>query len=261
MPFRYGSRGQGRAARPHGTPRPGSDAHGWCRRCPPAGRPSPAPGRSRRPVPQPLAPTAWIPSTRVVVGPGDDAHETLLRRLGQRAAIGGEGVMAELDLLGVARLGRRQADRDDLRAGEADRRDGHRLEAAAPAGDELATMAPCAMARCASIGPPATSPTAQTLRMEVAQRPSMRMKGPPWPGPAPPARSPWCRAGGPPRPASGIRGVRSRAAVHRPSTRSAAPSSSTAAPLGRGEDVDGEALHAAQHRPRQLVGSQAGRMR
>ena len=41
-----------------------------------------------------------------------------------------------------------------------------------------ATISPCAMARWASIGSPVTSPTAQTLRIEVAHRSSTRIKGP-----------------------------------------------------------------------------------
>ena len=41
-----------------------------------------------------------------------------------------------------------------------------------------ATISPCAMARWASIGSPVTSPTAQTLRIEVAERSSTRMNGP-----------------------------------------------------------------------------------
>ena len=36
-------------------------------------------------------PTAWMPSTRCVVGARDDAHEAVLVGHGQRAAIGGEG--------------------------------------------------------------------------------------------------------------------------------------------------------------------------
>ena len=41
-----------------------------------------------------------------------------------------------------------------------------------------ATISPCAIARCASIGSPVTSPIAQTLRIEVAERSSMRRNGP-----------------------------------------------------------------------------------
>ena len=41
-----------------------------------------------------------------------------------------------------------------------------------------ATISPCAMARCASIGSPVTSPIAQTLRIEVRHWSSMRMNAP-----------------------------------------------------------------------------------
>ncbi len=41
-----------------------------------------------------------------------------------------------------------------------------------------ATIAPCAIARWASIGSPVTSPIAQTLRIEVAHWASMRTNGP-----------------------------------------------------------------------------------
>ena len=81
----------------------------------------------------------------------------------------------------MRRLGRvgRQAHRDDLGVGEADRGDraDGRRRASCPAMIS-ATISPCAMARWASIGSPVTSPTAQTLRIEVAQRSSMRTNGP-----------------------------------------------------------------------------------
>jgi hypothetical protein len=62
-----------------------------------------------------------MPSTRLVVGAGHDAHETVLGCHGHRAAIGGERELAELDIVALrARFGRRQSSADDLRIGEAD---------------------------------------------------------------------------------------------------------------------------------------------
>ena len=60
--------GAGRApsARPPGTPRTGWGGRGRWRRRPRAARPSRAPARRRRTARRPPAPTAWMPSTRLL---------------------------------------------------------------------------------------------------------------------------------------------------------------------------------------------------
>ena len=127
---------------------------------------------------------------------------------------------------GLARLLGREADGDDLRIGEADGRDRHaaRRRRRWPAMIS-ATISPCAMARWASIGSPVRSPTAQTLRIEVAQRSSIRTNGAVHRrGRAVRARSPSCRRAGRPRRGACRPGC-ARSAPSGCAIRSASPSS------------------------------------
>ena len=78
---------------------------------------------------------------------------------------------------GGARGVGREADGDDLRVGEADGGDRDGVEPRRWPAMISATIAPCAMARCASIGSPVRSPTAQTLSIDVAQRSSIAHEG------------------------------------------------------------------------------------
>ena len=114
-----------------------------------------------------------------------------------------------------------------------------------------ATIRPCAMARCASIGSPARSPTAQTLRIEVAQRvvdpderPVHGQVEPSSPKPVVQGRRPTVTrmvSAGIARSAPSAAGDPQRRAIRRQAAR-----------LGGGQHRDAQALHPAQHRARQL---------
>ena len=99
---------------------------------------------------------------QMVVGARDDAHETVLAEHRHGAAVGGKGNSADLDLAAERpRLFRRQPGCDHFRIGEADGRECSACPSCACGPATIsATISPCAMARCASIGSPVTSPMA-----------------------------------------------------------------------------------------------------
>ena len=79
----------------------------------------------------------------MIVGARDDAHEALVVLQRHGAAVGAERKMADADLAmrGLGGVGRKPHG-DDLRVGEADRRNGDAVEGALPPGDDLGDHSP-----------------------------------------------------------------------------------------------------------------------
>ena len=132
------ARGRAPSARPPAAPRSGSGGRGWCRRCPRAARPSRAPARRRRRARKRPAPTAWMPSTRLLSARAttrtkpSSAASVIARPL----AVKGNWPMRISRPLPLRLLGG-EAGGDDLGVGEADRRDAALVPGAAVAGDDL----------------------------------------------------------------------------------------------------------------------------
>ena len=167
------------SAPPRGRLRLPSDGRGSCRRRPRAARPSRARARTRAESSDTPAPTAWMPRITWLSARATTRTKPSSACIVMRAAVGAEREKSDQDLA-MRRLGGlgREADRDDLRIGEADRGIATRSKARFSPAMISATISPCAIARCASIGSPARSPIAQTLRIEVAQWSSTRTNGP-----------------------------------------------------------------------------------
>ena len=115
-----------------------------------------------------------------------------------------------------------------------------------------ATISPCAIARCASIGSPVTSPMAQTSRIEVRHWSSMRTKRPSMSS----ASSSQAPAFGERPPADGDEHLvgRQMPARRRPRSRPAAPCRRRRArsPCAPVMHLDAELGQPARHRPGQL---------
>ena len=113
---------------------------------------------------------------QVVVAARDDAHEAVARL--ERHARGrwrrtGTCALMQSSPACAASAGV-QADDDDFGVGEAHGGDRGRCRSAGARPAMIsATISPCAIARCASIGSPVTSPIAQTLRIDVRHWSSM----------------------------------------------------------------------------------------
>ncbi len=97
----------------------------------------------------------------MIVGARDDTDHAVVAFHRHGAAVGLERENADLDFMpGLARLVGRQAHRHDFRVGEADRGIARLSQTCFPPATISATISPCAMARCASMGSPVTSPIA-----------------------------------------------------------------------------------------------------
>jgi hypothetical protein len=112
----------------------------------------------------------------VVVAARHHPHETALRLQAHGPAVGGKRELRDDAVQALlAGLFRGRADHHHFRVGEAHGGDRAGSKRRALPAMISATISPWAMARCASIGSPATSPMAQTLCMLVWQRSSMAM--------------------------------------------------------------------------------------